>query len=602
MTVRKSWIVAAILVAAVLAYLPALSAPFVMDDESAIAESATAHASVPAGSPIAGRPVVRATLTANYALNALLGVDQRPDPDGPNKAIGYRLLNLLFHLCTGALLFGLIRRAAREKHIPADWRAIAGPLAAVACALWLLHPIQSEALNYVVQRTEILASLLYVATLYASLRAWDAPSGAARVRWYAAAILACVLGVGSKEIVVTAPLSVLLYDRAFRLDSWSALRTAGHGRGWFYVTLAGACAATFALVAAGARGDTAGLGGPMTWYGYLYSQGWAIAHYLRLVLWPNALVVDYGEQLVTGARGIPGAIVVALLGAGTLFAWRRLPKLGWLAFLGAEFFILLAPSSSFVPIRTEVAAERRVYLALACVLVLAVVGAEWLRRRYFAAIPPRRIAVAAAGLAVLLATTTAFRSHTYSSAELLWRDAAAKIPENARANANLGYALARERPPKYAEAETVLRRAMAQDTTCRHGCDQLASVMGAQGRYAEAVGLLQRAIASNPRDMQAEGRLALDLMKMGEFDQAIAHLERLATARPSEHLLMILGVADLAVQRQQNAMTAFQVAAQLDPENPEVRRLGSSLFNAGRSEGAIPFLRKLAIDLAQEMQ
>jgi protein O-mannosyl-transferase len=601
-TVRKSWIVVAILLATVLAYLPALSAPFVMDDESAVAESASARASVPPGSPVAGRPVVRATLTANYALNALLGVDQRRDPDGPNKAVGYRLLNLLFHLCTGALLFGLIRRIAREQTIPADWRVIADPLAAVVCALWLLHPIQSEAINYVVQRTEILASFFYVATLYASLRAWDAPAGATRIRWYAVAILAGVLGVGSKEIAVTAPLSVLLYDRAFRLDSWRALRRPGKGRGWFYLALAGACAGTFALVAAGARGNTAGLDGPMTWNGYLYSQGWAIAHYLRLVAWPNALVIDYGEQLVTGVRGIPGAVVVALLAAGTLFAWRRLPKLGWLAFLGAEFFMLLAPSSSFVPISTEVAAERRVYLALANVLVVAVVAAEWLRRRYFRPLSPQRTGFAVAALAVALAAATAFRSHVYSSAELLWRDAAAKVPGNARANANLGYALARARPPRYAEAETVLRRAIAQDTTCRHGCDQLASVMGAQGRYAEAIGLLQRAVASNPADAQAEGRLALDLMRTGEFDQAIEHLERLAAAHPSEHLLMILGVADLAVQRQQRAMSAFQAAAQMNPESAEVRRLGSSLFNAGRSQEALPFLRELAIDMAGEMR
>src|ERR1019366_1155487 len=155
----RRWIVLALALATVLAYAPALSAPFVMDDESAVAESASTQLSVPAGSPVSGRPVVRATLAANYALNAILGVDQRRDPDGPGKAIGYRLLNILFHLCTGALLFGLLRRAMREQTIAEDWRRLADPLATAVCALWLLHPIQSEAINYVVQRTELLASL-----------------------------------------------------------------------------------------------------------------------------------------------------------------------------------------------------------------------------------------------------------------------------------------------------------------------------------------------------------------------------------------------------------------------------------------------------------
>ncbi len=610
MTARKKqptkslpwWIAAALVAATILAYVPALSAPFVMDDETAIAESSSPQHIVPAGSPVAGRPVVRATLAANSALNSLLGVDQRRDPDGPNKAVGFRFVNILFHLCTGALLFGLLRRAMREETIAEDWRKIADPLAATVCTLWLLHPIQTEAINYVVQRTELLASLFYVATLYASLRAWDAESNGARIRWYFAAVLACILGVGSKEIVITAPLAVVLYDRAFRLDSWRAVRAPGNNRGWFYVALAGACAAMFAFVAAGARGKTVGLGGPMSWYGYLYTQCWAIVHYLQLVVWPNALVIDYGDKLVTGMRGIPGLIVLVLFAIVTLAAWRKLPKFGWLAFLGAEFFILLAPSSSIVPIRTEVAAERRIYLALANVLVLAVVGAEWLRRKYLKSVSPLKFGVSVGVIAILLAGATAARSHTYASSESLWRSGVANAPDNARAKANLGYALARERPPKLAEAETVFRNAIAQDTTCHYGCAQLASVLAAQGRVPEAIGLLQRTLANDPGDAMAEGRLALDLMKMGSFGEAITHLEHVAQEHPTEHLLVILGVANLAVQRQMNAMAAFQAAAEMNPADPEVQRLSGSLFRAGGRADALPFLRELAIDLAEEMQ
>ena len=340
----------------------------------------------------------------------------------------------------------------------------------------------------------------------------------------------------------------------------------------------------------------------MTWYGYFYSQCWAIAHYLRLVLWPNALVIDYGEKLVTGVRGVPGMLLLVAFTIATLVAWRRLPKFGWFAFLGAEFFLLLAPSSSFVPVRTEVAAERRVYLALANVLVFAVVGAEWLRRRYLPLVPARRLGLVTGVLAIALGSATAVRSRTYASSERLWRDAVAKVPDNPRAEANLGYALARERPPRYAESETAFTRAIALDTSCHHGCMQFAAVVAQQGRYGEAVSLLERTLANDPRNALAEGRLALDLMRMGSFESAILHLEHVASTRPSGHLLMILGVANLAVQRQQNAMVAFQSAARLSPQDPEVQRLGSSLFNAGRSADALPFLRKLAIDLAQQME
>ncbi|MFI5233912.1 MAG: tetratricopeptide repeat protein, partial [Gemmatimonadales bacterium] len=565
-----------------------------------IAESVSAQA--PAGSPVAGRPVVRLSLAANYALNALMGVDQRRDPDGPGKAIGFRLLNVFFHLCTGALLFGLMRRAMRERTIPRDWRDIADPFAAVVCTLWLLHPIQTEAIDYIVQRTELLASLFYVATLYASLRAWDATSGARRAGWYLAAIVACTLGVGSKEVAITAPLAVVLYDRAFRLGQWRAILHPGKGRGWFYATLTTAAAATFVFVALGARGNTAGLHGDMTWYGYFYTQCWAIAHYLRLVMWPNALVIDYGEKLITGGRGVPGAVLLALFAIATLAAWNRLPKFGWLAFLGTEFFLLLGPSSSFVPVRTEVAAERRIYLALANVLVLGVIGAEWLRRKYFHAVSAMRVGLAVGALALVLAAVTAVRGRTYATSERLWRDAVAKVPDNPRAKVNLGYALSRERPPKYAEAETVLTRAIAQDTTCRHGCAQLASVLAAQGRGTEAIALLERTLASEPGDVVAEGRLAFNQMRAGSFDQAIVHLEHMASTHPSEHLLVVLGVANLAMQRQQKAMTALQAASELNPGDREVTTLGNSLFQAGRNRDALPFLKELAINLAQDMQ
>ena len=164
--------------ATVLACAPAFTAPFVMDDVPAIADNLSIRGSAPFGSSLApprdlavsGRPLVNATLAANYRLNELLGVDQRADPDGPYKTVGFRPANVLIHLFTGALLFGVLRRAMRERIVPDDWRTIADPMAGAICALWLLHPIQSEAINYIVQRTELLASLFYVATLYASLR------------------------------------------------------------------------------------------------------------------------------------------------------------------------------------------------------------------------------------------------------------------------------------------------------------------------------------------------------------------------------------------------------------------------------------------------
>lgn len=598
------WIVLALVLATTLAYVPALSAPFVMDDVPVIVGSPVIRQLVPSGapapgSPIAGRPVVSRSLAVNYAINDLLGVDQREDPDGPHKALGFRLLNLFFHICTAALLFGVIRRAVREQTIPDDWRALADPIACVVCALWLLHPIQSEVLNYVVQRSEGLGSLFYVATLYCSIRAWDASSGASRVRWYAAAVAAAALGMGSKEIVISVPLAVVLYDRAFRLPTWSAIGNSPHGRRWFYLALAAVCVATFVLVAAGARGDTAGFAGGSKWYEYFYSQCWAIAHYLRLVVWPSSLAVDYGKEAIRGARGVPGLLLLTAFAIATLIAWTRVPRYGWFAFVGTWFFMLLAPSSSFVPIGTEIAAERRVYLALSAVLVLAVVCAEWIRRRHWNSLPSHRLFLGLMGLAAVLGAGTAVRSYTYSSSERLWRNAAKHVPENPRAFDHLGEALRKARPPQYAAAESAYRKAIAEDTTCHFGCANLASVMMVQARFAEAEPLLERALAMDQDNAPAERRLSLLLMKRGSYDRAIPHLEHLATRYPYEDHLIVLGVADLSAGRLESGIAEFKTAVRLYPESA-LGRFGGTLDAAARSPQALPYLQTLAMRLAEK--
>ena len=405
------WLVIALVALTAVAYAPALRAPFLPDDLRTI--GANSQWERAPGMPTAGRPLVFATLALNHELNRALGVDERPDPDGPNKTVVYRLFNLLVHLLTGALLFAFLRRAMGERPIPPEWSRIADPIAGVVTALWLLHPIQSEVINYVVQRTEGLASMFYVATLYASQRAWDAPARRS-IAWYVLAVAACVLGMLCKEILITAPLAVMLYDRAFRASSWNELLRFRNARARLYAALACASVVTFVAFSRSGRGDSAGFGDGMSWYAYLYTQCWAIPHYLRLVVWPNALAADYGFRAIHGLRGVPGAILLGVLAGATLLAWRHLARFGWLAFSGSMFFLLLAPSSSIVPVVTEVGAERRVYLALAALLVPAVVGVEWLRRRAAGSSNGRAAVACAAGIGLALGITTFARSRTYA--------------------------------------------------------------------------------------------------------------------------------------------------------------------------------------------
>jgi hypothetical protein len=358
------WGAVVVAIIAALVYAPAIKAPLSFDDDIAIRRNSTIRRlwpiSVPLrppeNTPVSGRPVVNYSFALNHALNNALGVDQTPDPGGPSKTVSYHVVNLLLHLGCGLLLFGLLRRTLALPQLASWWSAgglTAEQVAGAVSALWVLHPIQSEAVNYLTQRTELLVSLCYLATLYAAARAGDAGTVRARRGWSAAAVVACLLGMGSKEVMVSAPLMVVLYDRAFRYPSWRALAA----RRGFYVALGATWVVLGALLAGAPRAGSVGFQAGMPWYQYLYTQGWAIAHYLRLTLWPDQLVVDYGTRPVTDWRGIPGML---LLGAGlalTLVSWRRVSQWGAIAFLGAWFYLILGPSSSVVPIVTEVAAE-----------------------------------------------------------------------------------------------------------------------------------------------------------------------------------------------------------------------------------------------------
>lgn len=396
----------ALVMAVVVAFGPALRAPFIFDDLESIAGNVTIRRlwpitvplSPPADVATSGRPVTNLSFALNYAANAAAGIDEAPGSADPNQTTGYHLANLLLHLLAGALLFGIVRRTMLGPRVEDTWRRLADPVAGAVAAIWLLHPLQTEAVLYLTQRTELLVSACYLGTLYGAIRAWDTPDPVRRKRWYAFAVAACLAGMGSKEFMISAPLMVLLYERAFRFDSWRETLAVRGERRAFHVALWATTLWLLWFILMGARAETVGFGLGIPWYRYLYTQAWAVSHYLRLAVWPVGLVLDYGRDPVTGFAGVPGAVLLVAAGVATLVAWRRSPPL---AFVGSWFFLLLAPSSSIVPIRTEMAAERRVYLAFAAVVLIAVMGIVALARRRTAGAGQRTMASAGLGAVCL---------------------------------------------------------------------------------------------------------------------------------------------------------------------------------------------------------
>ena len=171
--------------------------------------------------------------------------------------------------------------------------------------------------------------------------------------------------------MVTAPLVVVLYDRVFVFDSF---RDAIRSRRGLYAGLAATWAVLAALMWSGPRSAVGGFSTGISPWTYLLNQAQMIAHYLRLTVWPRSLVVFYGWPVaLTLGDVLPYALLVTALLAATIVALVRAPALG---FLGAWFFMTLAPTSSVVPIATEVGAERRMYLPLLALIVLVAVPVQ----------------------------------------------------------------------------------------------------------------------------------------------------------------------------------------------------------------------------------
>jgi tetratricopeptide (TPR) repeat protein len=580
-----------------LAYAPAVAGPFFFDDQPAIVKNASIRDAWPPfpafhpphDTPVSGRPVVNYSFALNNALADGLGFDRASAAAGGWRAASFRLTNLAIHFGCAVLLFALIRRTMATPRVR-TWSGADGAgdsVALAVSALWMVHPIQSEVVNYVTQRTESLMAICLLTTLHAAARAWDAGASGARARWMTASVGACLVGMGTKEVMVVAPLLVLLYDRAFHADRWRDLRS----RFPLYVGLLATTGWMAYLQASDPRAGTVGFSHGIPWYRYLYSQAWAIGHYLQLSTVPVGLVSDYGDAPVRGWRGVPGLLVVGTLGALTLTAWRRSARWGWAAFAGAWFFLILAPSSSVVPIVTEIAAERRFYLPLAAVLLVIVIAGEQARQRF--GVSGRQAAAALAGVIAILAGTTFSRSRVYADPETLWRDAIAKVPTNPRAWEYLAMVIWDKGESRRAETDSLLRIAIAIDSTHYTAYANRAEVAIAEGRRDDARALLEQALRIEPAHRQSHGRLGGILLEMGDVSGAIRELEQAPLAAEYDAAAVNLARAYLAAGRSEDAIRMFRVALDINPARPDVLRyLGTLLIEGGRPREAVPLLER----------
>ena len=549
----------ALVLTVLFAYANSLSAPFLWDDLRSIANNPTIRSlstswSPPAGTTVSGRPILNFSLALNYAL-------------GRDSVAGYHALNLAIHILAGLAVLGIVRRTLQQPALRGRYGSASVGLALAVALVWALHPLQTESVTYVIQRAESLMGLFYLLTLYCFIRfsafSPGAPEGKelGRSPWAGLSILACLLGAATKEVMVSAPLMVLLYDRTFVAGTF---KDAFRLRRWFYAGLATSWLLLLGLVAwtGGNRGGSIGFGIGVPWWKYALTQFKAVSTYLSLSIWPHPLVFDRGTAWVRGPMDVlPYAIVVLAALAGTAIALKRRPAVG---FLGCWFFLILAPTSSIVPGTTQMIVEHRMYLPLAAVVAFAVIGAY--------AVAGWRSMVAFLALSLLLGLATSARNEDYRSALALWRDTVASRPDNEGAQLTLADELAKL-PDRRPEAVAHYEQALRINPNYAEAHNNLAVVLeGIPGRLPEALAHYEAALRINPDYAEAHYNLATALAGLpGRLPEALAHYEAALRINPDyaqAHNNMAVAIAEIP-GRLPEALAHYEAALRINPDYAE---------------------------------
>ncbi len=579
-----------LLIVATAAYWPSFRGAFVFDDFGHIVYNWPRLQSFSTFWPELAwntRPTIYLTLWLNYQIGGL-------------NVLGYHVLNFAVHCVAGLTLFSLVRGTLRLPPLDNRWGRWADPMAFVAALLWLVHPLHTQAVTYIIQRCESMMGMFYLLCLYSVLRA----SQSARPwKWYVAGVAACWLGMGCKEVMATAPLVILLYDRIYLSSSWAMVFRRRWG---FYLALVLAVAWLVVVVIRNAAVPSTGYTandtpGPLA---YLLSQPAIILHYLWLAVLPGNLCLDYRWPVAQhwGEIAVFGPAVLALF-ADSVLALVRWPRIGFLAF---SFFVILAPTSSLNPI-ADLAVDHRMYLPLALLIVLGLLG-------FCAAVRPivrprrRRIPVYAVAVAVLLslyAMRTFSRNLLFTKPDAVWRNVLRHAPDNARAYNNLGGCLylagdydgalasfrrAIELQPKAPEAydntvrvlqrkgdlsraAAILRQgiAVAPRSEMLHG--DLGVVLDSQNKTGEAEAQYRLALECNPRYVQSHYHLGRLLLRRGDLEEAIDHLQTAMEINPlNAPCSFWLAWADQRCGRFPQAIRQYLQTLELDPALAQSRR------------------------------
>lgn len=499
-----------IVCAGVALYANSLRGAFILDDIPWIVRNPRIGNAWPPTEAMSGtsRPLVQWTFALNHAVG------------GGDDVRGFHAVNIAIHILAGLALWGLARRIfpAMLGESIAPSKAEAAGL--VATLIWLVHPLQTEGVTYIVQRAESMMGMFAFLTLYAMWRGHE--SGSGRL-WYLAAVMACWLAALSKMTMVTLPVVALVMDRVFLAGDWASV---WRRRGWLHAGLFGSWLILLWLALATHHewGETAGYAvSGVTIWDYVRTQPEVILRYLRLSLWPAGLCLlyDWSFDRATTAVWFASAVLAVMAVAGG-WLYRRHPRQGvWCVW----FVLFLAPTSSVVPLLHPIF-EHRMYVPLVGIVFPLVALAVVLGRRW----PPLVMWTVSVVVLVLLAATTVRRNADYRTEVSIWEDTIEKSRPNPRARYALGLAYATARQPSMAAAQ--FERALEIRPGWVEVHHSWGQMLHRTGDIDGARGQFELALKSNPSHAPSWHDLGVIVYQQGKLELAARCFERAAINAP----------------------------------------------------------------------
>ena len=571
-----------VVLSCIVVYSNTFAVPFLFDDLPRIRDEIAIRTVWPPSVAMqnSNRPFAQYTFAINYAMH---GYD----------VWGYHAVNLLIHCLAALCLFGLVQRSMRRSNETMQQVAFLGGF--TVALLWAVHPLQTQAVTYIVQRLESLMGLSYLATLYFFVRSQDSKFV---TFWLGCSVFACFFGMGCKEVMATAPLAVLWFDRAFIASSWREMFSK---RKFYYLLLLSSWS-VLAWSMLHYQVDYRGGGllhvPGLTPWTYLLSQSGVLVHYLSLAFWPSGQCVYPSWPIAQSISDVWPSLLLCLgLLAATVSCMFRYPKLG---FLGGIFFLILAPTSSVIPIK-DLAFEHRMYLPLASVVTLVLIALlisiqrlSYLRGSWRFV---TTYTIACATIALLLGTATYQRNGVFQSELSLWQDTIAKAPNNLTVMTGLATLFAQEGNSQQAKIhfERALKIAPEDPKTNAN----YAGFLIDQNQLELAGECLEKAFQGDPNHLDAITNMAHLQNRLGNFQEAIKYYEVAILGTPQDEELqsslvaMHLGAGDIrnaiAISKSNLEQRPVSAKAHLD--------YATALSAAGRNSNAIAYCEKaIALD------